>query len=101
MTSTVHFKLAVSGAVASLVIPDGATGPYATGAGVAHEGCDVLADVTPTLDSVYCPGCGLNDRVSGAWVMAQFSDAENVEGEPEHLVAADESSAYEADPWGL
>lgn len=68
------FKLAMSGVTATLLIPADATGPYSAGVGVAHQGCYVLADVSPALDSVYCSDCGLNDRVSGAWVMEQFED---------------------------
>jgi hypothetical protein len=36
---------------------------------VVHVGCDGLADVVPVLDAFYCPSCGWNGRVSGAWVM--------------------------------
>jgi hypothetical protein len=38
-------------------------------AGVEHPGCERLADVSPDLDAFYCPGCGWNGRISGAWFM--------------------------------
>lgn len=35
--------------------------------GVEHPDCDVRADVSPQLDCFYCPACGWNGRISGAW----------------------------------
>jgi hypothetical protein len=35
--------------------------------GVAHPGCDELADLSVELDAFYCPACRWNGRVSGAW----------------------------------
>jgi len=35
--------------------------------GIAHPDCDELADLSVELDAFYCPACGWNGRVSGAW----------------------------------
>jgi hypothetical protein len=35
--------------------------------GIAHPDCDSLADLSVELDAFYCPACGWNGRVSGAW----------------------------------
>lgn len=43
--------------------------PGMVGLGVRHGTCDQLADVSPDLDCFFCPGCGWNGRVSGAWAM--------------------------------
>ena len=37
--------------------------------GVAHPGCDQLADISVELDAAYCPTCQYNGRISGAWVV--------------------------------
>ncbi len=37
--------------------------------GIEHPGCDQIADPAVSLDSFYCPSCGFNGRVSGAWVV--------------------------------
>ena len=38
--------------------------------GVQHPRCGQLADVYLDLDAFYCPACGHNGRVDGAWVHA-------------------------------
>lgn len=43
--------------------------PGLPGLGVRHGECPQLADVSPELDCFYCPACGWNGRVSGAWAM--------------------------------
>lgn len=35
--------------------------------GIAHPRCTFLADLAVELDAFYCPACGWNGRVSGAW----------------------------------
>ena len=35
---------------------------------VDHPECTKLADVSMALDAFYCLKCGLNGRISGAWV---------------------------------
>jgi hypothetical protein len=37
--------------------------------GVKHPGCNTLADLVAHLDAFYCPQCGMNGRISGAWAM--------------------------------
>jgi len=37
--------------------------------GLHHPGCEQPADVSVDLDSAFCPACGLNVRISGAWVI--------------------------------
>lgn len=55
----------VSGQILTLRI----TGTRYGDAGVEHPGCDQLADVAPDLDAFYCPRCGWNGRITGAWFM--------------------------------
>lgn len=38
--------------------------------GVYHPGCGELADLVVELDAFYCPACGYNGRISGAWAVA-------------------------------
>lgn len=45
------------------------TGSQYGDAGVGHPGCDHLAEVYPDLDAFYCPSCGWNGRITGAWFM--------------------------------
>lgn len=42
---------------------------------VEHPRCDQPADVAIPFDSFYCPACGWNGRVSGAWVSHQLDRA--------------------------
>jgi hypothetical protein len=35
--------------------------------GIAHPGCESLADLSVELDAFYCQACRWNGRVSGAW----------------------------------
>lgn len=36
-------------------------------AGVRHDDCDQLAEVSPELDVAYCAACSWQCRISGAW----------------------------------
>lgn len=49
--------------------------PGMVGMGVRHGTCVQMADVSPELDAFYCPGCGWNGRVSGAWVMEKLDES--------------------------
>jgi hypothetical protein len=60
----------VRGGECTLVVPSaGRVFPQAGGAktGVAHPGCDAVADLAIELDAFFCPACHRNGRVSGAW----------------------------------
>ena len=37
--------------------------------GVQHPRCGSLADLSVELDCFYCPTCGWNGRISGAWAV--------------------------------
>ena len=53
-----------------LVIPPGGQvypAPPDEKIGVEHGECGAVADLTLELDAFYCPLCGWNGRVSGAW----------------------------------
>lgn len=65
-----RFSDPIRGQTCALVIPpDGRVFP--SGAepkiGIAHPGCDNLADLSIELDAFYCQVCRWNGRVSGAW----------------------------------
>jgi hypothetical protein len=59
----------------TLVVPPGGTvypGPGEPKVGVEHPGapgetCIRRADLEIELDAFYCPKCGWNGRISGAW----------------------------------
>lgn len=53
--------------------------------GVAHDGCEQLADVSPELDSAFCGRCHWQCRISGAWFMDVLA-AEDDEGGQERQV---------------
>ncbi|SRR6266566_3003174 len=60
----------VSNQRCELVIPPGGRvypGPGEPKIGVAHPGCPAVADLAVELDAFWCPACGWNGRVSGAW----------------------------------
>lgn len=57
----------ISGEECALVIPAGGR------PGIAHPRCPALADLAVELDAFYCPACGWNGRVSGAWCAARIS----------------------------
>lgn len=60
----------VSGRECVLVVPPGGHVyplPGNPKTGVEHPGCEALADLCVELDAFWCPSCGWNGRVSGAW----------------------------------
>jgi len=53
-----------------LVIPEGGRlypGDGDPKIGIRHPDCPEVADLSVELDAFYCPTCGWNGRVSGAW----------------------------------
>lgn len=60
MTARLSFTDPISGQECQLVISNVAVG-------IAHPGCEQLADLSIQLDAFYCPACRWNGRVSGAW----------------------------------
>ena len=59
-----------SNAECALVIPPGGRvypRPGEAKTGVAHPGCPAIADLAIGLDAFWCPKCGWNGRISGAW----------------------------------
>ena len=71
----------ISGRECELVAPPGGAVYPEVGQpkiGVAHPGCEMLADLCVELDAFYCPaywGCGWNGRVSGAWCLDMIEAA--------------------------
>lgn len=61
----------VTGQVCTVV--DDPTGPLIP-LGVAHPGCPEIAETYPHLDAFYCPRCGHNGRVTGAWLISLLPD---------------------------
>jgi hypothetical protein len=43
--------------------------------GVSHLDCDQLGDVSVAYDAWYCPPCGKQGRVSGAWCINELAKA--------------------------
>jgi len=55
-----------------LVVPPGGKvcpGPGQPKTGVQHPGCLRIADLAVDMDAFYCPVCGRNGRISGAWAV--------------------------------
>ena len=70
LTVRIAFTDPVSGRECALVIPPRGRvcpGPGEAKIGIAHPGCDQLADLAIELDAFFCPSCQRNGRVSGAW----------------------------------
>jgi len=65
----VFYELVRGGECVLVVPPDGRVSPVPGQAkiGVAHPGCDAVADLAIELDAFFCPSCKRNGRVSGAW----------------------------------
>jgi hypothetical protein len=63
-----RFTDLVSGRTCAVVIGP-ATDLFDGETGVAHPGCDQLADISINLDAFYCRVCRYSGRVSGAWVV--------------------------------
>lgn len=60
----------VSGQSCSLVIPPAGRifpSPGEPKTGVRHPGCPEVAGLSLDLDAFWCPSCGWNGRISGAW----------------------------------
>lgn len=43
--------------------------------GVRHGTCAETADLAVELDAFYCPTCGWNGRISGAWAIEMINAA--------------------------
>ena len=62
----------------TLVIPPGGhvfPEPGEPKIGVAHPGCETVADLTIELDAFWCAAWHWNGRVSGAWCLDEIKAA--------------------------
>lgn len=60
--------------------------------GVKHPRCAKLADLCAELDAFYCPHCGMNGRISGAWAMQLARIAQQIAHEKTQESAESENS---------
>ena len=71
----------VSGRTMLLVFGPEPLAPYDGKHGVRHDGCPLLADVSPELDAFCCTACSTSGRISGAWFMDMWMTRDGAEGD--------------------